>query len=74
MDKATKFQPGDKVKKNPETWEHLGEFEDFWDVGKGIGVVVEEEPDCRDMGLIDVRCLTGICKVYERCLLPAEEE
>lgn len=51
------FKPGDKVVKNPETWE-ASDF-DRWGAGEGVGVVISNEA-----GVVDVQWTAG--RAYQR--------
>jgi hypothetical protein len=66
-----KFNIGDKVIKNPETWQ-VNEF-DGWGRGLGIGTVIDSPFPVDDLDLVDVRWPTGRC--FEACgdLLPMRE-
>ncbi len=65
------FKVGDRVIKNPETWE-VNDF-DGWGRGLGIGIVVEPQFRLDDIGGVDVRWPAGRC--FERIveLLPAPD-
>ncbi len=62
------FQVGDRVVRNPATWEENA-F-DAWGRGQGVGLVVEP-PFALEPGEVDVRWPAGRC--FEKCaqLLPA---
>ena len=66
-----KFKPGDRVKKNEDTWEP-SDF-DLWGRGVGIGIVVDPpfemgSNDC------DVRWKGGRCFENNNQLLPYESK
>jgi len=50
------FKVGDKVRKNPATWDAMPDF-DAWGRGEGIGVVVGIPWD----DFVDVRWTGGLC-------------
>jgi hypothetical protein len=66
-----KFNIGDKVIKNPETWQ-VNEF-DGWGRGLGIGIVIDSPFSVDDLDMVDVRWPAGRC--FEDCggLLPTRE-
>jgi len=68
------MKPGDRVIKNPATWEP-SEF-DSWGDGEGVGVGVVVEPPFAvdDLGMVDVRWPGGRCFVKVKCLLLCEEK
>jgi hypothetical protein len=63
------FQPGDRVVKNPDTWEPNAL--DAWGRGEGVGVVVDPPFEVDDLKLIDVRWPAGRCFEPLAGLLPA---
>lgn len=64
-----KFNIGDKVIKNPETWV-VNDF-DSWGRGIGIGIVVEPPFELFDSE-VDVRWIEGRCFEQAVELLPYE--
>jgi hypothetical protein len=62
-----KFKVGDRVVKNPETWE-MNDF-DSWGRGVGVGIVVEPPFELEE-GSVDVRWDGGRCFENCRSLLP----
>lgn len=63
-----KFQIGDRVIKNPATWQ-VNDF-DSWGRGEGIGEVVEPPFDVDDLNEVDVRWPKGRCFEAVSGLLP----
>jgi hypothetical protein len=66
------FQPGDRVIKNPDTWQP-NEF-DSWGRGIGVGTVVEPPFPVDDLQEVDVRWPGGRCFEPISSLLPAPPE
>jgi hypothetical protein len=66
---AMRFQIGDKVIKNPATWQP-NEF-DSWGRGEGVGVVVEPPFTLEDLDAVDVQWQGGRCFESIDGLLPA---
>lgn len=66
---ASGFQSGDRVVKNPDTWEPNA-F-DAWGRGEGVGVVVDPPFQVDDLKLVDVRWPAGRCFEPLAGLLPA---
>ena len=62
---------GDRVVKNPETWQ-ANDF-DAWGRGQGIGIVVEP-PFLLDPSEVDVRWSGGRCFEAVAGLLPAQPD
>jgi hypothetical protein len=67
-----KFQIGERVIRNPESWE-ANPF-DSWGRGIGVGVVVQAPFQVDDLNLVDVRWPAGRCFEPEDGLLPAPPE
>jgi hypothetical protein len=65
-----KFNVGDKVVKNPDTWV-VNDF-DSWGRGVGIGEIDEAPVPLEDLGLVDVRWPAGRCAEHCDGLLPAK--
>lgn len=65
------FQVGDRVVRNPATWQP-NDF-DSWGRGAGVGVIVEP-PFPLDPGEVDVRWPGGRCFEWIAQLLPAPDE
>jgi hypothetical protein len=65
------FKIGDRVIKNPETWQP-NDF-DAWDRGVGIGMIVEP-PFALNPDEVDVRWQGGRCFESVNSLLPAQIE
>ena len=63
------FQVGDRVVKNPHTWQE-NEF-DSWGRGQGVGEVVEPPFGIDDLNIVDVRWPAGRCFEAIRQLLLA---
>jgi hypothetical protein len=66
------FRIGDRVVKNPATWQ-VNEF-DSWGRGMGVGVVVEPSFAVDDLDEVDVRWPSGRCFEKVNGLLPAPGE
>jgi hypothetical protein len=66
-----RFQIGDRVIKNPKTWQP-NDF-DYWGRGEGVGVVVEPPVPLEDLDSVDVRWPSGRCFELEIGLLPAPQ-
>lgn len=69
---GTIFRIGDRVVKNPTTWQ-VSEF-DLWGRGMGVGVVVEPPFAVDDLDEVDVRWPSGRCFEKVIGLLPASWE
>jgi hypothetical protein len=71
MSEIKKFNIGDYVKKNPDTWKP-NDF-DSWGRGIGIGQVVEP-PFHMENNEVDVRWPGGRCFEYTDQLLPSTKK